>query len=53
MRAIVPRKFTVFDAMVLTAATGIALVPIRFFLWENWHFAEEMSAPEIWRMGLI
>ncbi len=47
-----PRKFTVLDAMVLIAATGIAFVPIRLFLWENWHFPDEMSVPEIWRLGL-
>ena len=46
------RKFTVLDGMVLIAATGIAFVPIRLFLWENWHFPEELSVPEIWRMGL-
>jgi hypothetical protein len=32
MRALVPRKFTLVDAMVLIAATGIALVPIRYLL---------------------
>ena len=52
MRATVPRKFTLLDAMVLIAATGIAFVPIRLFLWENWHFPEELSVPEIWRAGL-
>ena len=52
MRATVPRKFTLLDAMVLIAATGIAFVPIRLFLWENWHFPEELSVPEIWRTGL-
>jgi hypothetical protein len=46
------RKFTLLDAMVLIAATGIAFVPIRLFLWENWHFPEERSVPEIWRTGL-
>ena len=46
------RRFTLVDAMVLIAATAIAFVPIRLFLWENWHFPEELSVPEIWRMGL-
>jgi hypothetical protein len=48
----ISRKLTLLDVMVLIAATGIAFVPIRLFLWENWHFPEELSAPEIWRMGL-
>jgi hypothetical protein len=52
MRANVQRKFTLVDAMVLIAANGIALVPIRLFLWANWHFPEEWSVPEIWRAGL-
>ena len=52
MRATVPRKFTLLDAMVLIAATGIALVPIRLFLWENWHFPDELSVAEIWQTGL-
>ena len=42
----------VIDAMVLIAATGIAFVPIRLFLWENWHFPEEWSVPGIWRSAL-
>ena len=46
------RKFTLVDGMVLIAATAIALVPIRLFLWENWHFPEEHTLPEIWRTGL-
>ncbi len=49
MRTACLRKFTVLDAMVLIAATGIAFVPIRLFLWENWHFPEEWSVPGIWR----
>src|SRR5580700_2968913 len=49
---ILARKFTLVDAMVLIAATAIAFVPIRLFLWENWHFPEERSVPEIWRAGL-
>jgi hypothetical protein len=52
MRSAVPRKFTLVDAMVLIAATAIAFVPIRLFLWENWHFPEEHTVPEIWRAGL-
>jgi hypothetical protein len=48
----IPRKFTLLDAMVFIAATGIAFVPIRLFLWENWRFPEELSAPEIWRTAL-
>ena len=52
MRVTVPRRFTLLDAMVLIAAAGIAFVPIRLFLWENWHFPEERSVPEIWRAGL-
>ena len=46
------RRFTLLDAMVLIAATGIGFVPIRLFLWENWHFPEEWSVPEVWRSGL-
>ena len=46
------RKFTVLDAMVLIAATGIAFVPIRLFLWENWRFPDELSVPEFWQLGL-
>jgi hypothetical protein len=46
------RRFTLLDAIVLIAATGVAFVPIRLFLWENWHFPEERSVPEIWRAGL-
>ena len=38
--------------MVLIAATAIAFVPIRLFLWENWRFPEERSVPEIWRAVL-
>jgi len=52
MRPCVPRRFTLIDAMVLIAATAIALVPIRIFLWESWHFPDELSAAEIWRTGL-
>jgi hypothetical protein len=52
MRTAIPRKFTLVDAMVLIAATAIAFVPIRLFLWENWHFPEEHTVPEIWRTGL-
>jgi hypothetical protein len=52
MRSSTPRRFTVLDAMVLIAATGIALVPIRLYLWENWHFPENWSASEIMLMGL-
>jgi hypothetical protein len=50
--ATMPKKFTLVDAMVLIAATAIAFVPIRLFLWENWHFPEEHTVPEIWRTGL-
>jgi hypothetical protein len=52
MQANVPRKFTLLDTMILIAAMAIALVPIRLFLWENWHFPEEHTVPEIWRTGL-
>jgi hypothetical protein len=52
MRVTVPRKFTLLDAMVLIAATAIAFVPIRLFLWENWHFPDELSVPGIWQTGL-
>jgi hypothetical protein len=52
MRSTLPRKFTLLDAIVLIAATGVAFVPIRLFLWENWHFPEEWSVPAIWRTGL-
>ena len=31
MRATVPRKFTLVDAMALIAATGVAFLPIRLF----------------------
>ena len=52
MRPATQRKFTLLDAMVLIAATGIALVPVRLFLWENWHFPEEWSASEVLQAGL-
>jgi hypothetical protein len=52
MQAVVPRKFTLVDAMVLIVAVAVAFVPIRLFLWENWHFPEEWSVPEIGRTGL-
>ncbi len=52
MRTSIPRKFTLVDAMVLIAAIGVALVPIRIFLWESWHFPDERSAGEIWQTGL-
>ena len=38
--------------MVLIAAVAFAFVPIRLFLWENWHFPEEWSVPEIGLAGL-
>jgi hypothetical protein len=47
MRTLVPRKFTLIDAMVLIAATGIALVPVRIFFWESLRFPDEWSAREI------
>jgi hypothetical protein len=52
VRPSTPRKFTLVDAMVLIAATGVALVPIRLFLWENLHALERWSGSEIMRMGL-
>ena len=52
MRPSTPRKFTLLDAMVLIAATGIALVPVRLYQWENWHLPERWSASEILYAGL-
>ena len=52
MNRLAPRRFTLLDAIVLIAATAVAFVPIRLFLWENWHFPEEWSVPEIWQTGL-
>jgi hypothetical protein len=59
MQANVPRKFTLIDAMVLIAATAVALVPISFVcndpdthlglvddgwpLWSIWLFAWELN----------
>ena len=47
-----PRKFTLLDAMVLIAAVGIALVPVRLYLWENWHAPRGWSAPALLQAGL-
>jgi hypothetical protein len=52
MRIAHPRKFSVLDAMVLITAVAVAFVPISLVLWENWHFPEEWSVPEIGRAGL-
>jgi hypothetical protein len=35
MYQIIPRRFTLFDAMILIGATAFALVPIRFLRWDS------------------
>ena len=53
MRATVPRKFTLLDAMVLIAATAIAFVPMRFLPWEDWRLDLEWSAAQIVKVGMM
>ena len=52
MRPAPQRHFTLLDAMVLIAAMGIALVPVRLYLWENWHLPQSWSASELQQAGL-
>jgi hypothetical protein len=49
-----PRKFTLFDAMVLIAATAIALLPLRLFLSGYSGLSESLSlAHRIVELGFV
>jgi hypothetical protein len=50
MLASAPRRFTLFDAMVLIAAIAVALFPIRFFL-ADW--SSSLGRPPDWRLLLV
>jgi hypothetical protein len=52
MRAAVPRKFTLIDAMILIAATAFALVPMRFLHLEDWRWDGESSVAQIVKLGM-
>ena len=49
----IPRRFTLFDAMVLIAALAVALFPIRWNLmaW-SWYFSGEWSASAVLKRGV-
>ncbi len=49
MRPMIPRKFTLIDAMVLIAATGIAIVPMRQMSFER--FFERGSSENLYDFG--
>ena len=48
----IPRRFTLFDAMVLIAATASALFLIRFLPWEAWRLSGKWSTAEIGLLGM-
>jgi hypothetical protein len=57
--SVLPRKFTLTDAMVLVAGTAVSLVPIREYLTfvQDRHIVEsiprEWSFASIWRFGTL
>ncbi len=53
MKTVVRRKFTLIDAMVLIAATGIALVPTRnLYIWISpGSLLEIRNSDDLWNFG--